>query len=154
MNQPNHVISENLVISQPLYDNDQAAQSIYDKYLRDCSLIPIRLIEESKETQERPFAGTRQSSQQQQNQRNGHNVQEFSSLEREQRNRNQQQTKINNINNIKIIKLDILIRICIIIKDNRISCKIIIMTNNSIIIKIEETTKIIEWNKNIMAIIK
>ncbi|CAD8147497.1 unnamed protein product [Paramecium octaurelia] len=91
MNQPNHVISENLVISQPLYDNDQAAQSIYDKYLKDCSLIPIRLIEESKETQERPFAGTRQSSQQQQNQRNGQNVQEFSSLEREQRNRNQQQ---------------------------------------------------------------
>ncbi|CAD8065126.1 unnamed protein product [Paramecium sonneborni] len=91
MNQPNHVISENLVISQPLYDNDQAAQSIYDKYLKECSLIPIRLIEESKETQERPFAGTRQSSQQQSNQRNEHNIQEFSSLEREQRNRNQQQ---------------------------------------------------------------
>ncbi|CAD8071981.1 unnamed protein product [Paramecium sonneborni] len=91
MNQPNNVISENLVISQPLYDNDQAAQSIYDKYLKDCSLIPIQLIEESKEIQERPFAGTRQSSQQLSNQRNGHNIQEFSSLEREQRHRNQQQ---------------------------------------------------------------
>ncbi|CAK91440.1 unnamed protein product (macronuclear) [Paramecium tetraurelia] len=91
MNQPNHVISENLVISQPLYDNDLAAQSIYDKYLKDCSLMPIRLIEESKETQERPFAGTRQSSQQQQNQRNEQIIQEISSQEREQRNRNQQQ---------------------------------------------------------------
>ncbi|CAD8153526.1 unnamed protein product [Paramecium octaurelia] len=91
MNQPNHVISENLVISQPLYDNDLAAQSIYDKYLKDCTLMPNRLIEESKETQERPFAGTRPNSQQQQNQRNDQIIQEISSQEREQRNRNQQQ---------------------------------------------------------------
>ncbi|CAD8045175.1 unnamed protein product [Paramecium primaurelia] len=91
MNQQNHVISENLLISQPLYDNDINAQSIYDKYLKDCSLIPIRLIEESKETQERPFAGTRQNIQQQQNQRNVQQIQEINSQEGVQRNRNQQQ---------------------------------------------------------------
>lgn len=58
MNQDYRVISENLVISQPLYDNNQACQSIYDKYLKDCAVIPVS-VKDQEEPKERPFVEAR-----------------------------------------------------------------------------------------------